>query len=380
LPAALVARLGVQMAQARARPAGPRRLELQGALTVAPDRLFRVGSRFPGEVIELVPLGDTRRPPRVGDRVTIGQLLAVVWSRDLAQKKSELLDALLKLHLDEEHLRRVEEMAARGLVPEATLRQQHATVAADKTAAARAELTLLTWRLPEAEIKAIKDEARRLADPKNRRDLNREKEWARVEVPAPADGIVVEKYVAAGHVVETNTDLYKIADLSELAVVAYAPLEDTPTLMQLLSARQRAWTIRDRTDPEAPAVEGTFERIVTPVADAAGRERVEVRGRVPNSQGRLLPGRSVTATILLPAPAAEVVVPRTALVEEDGGTFVFVQADPEQPVFTQRRVAVMRRGGDLVHLRAGAVRPGERIVTGGAVELQAALDDLRGRR
>ena len=51
---------------------------------------------------------------------------------------------------------------------------------------------------------------------------------------------------------------------------------------------------------------------------------------------------------------------------------------------------VVRRGQDVVHLRSvltpdevrqgfQAVRPGERIVTAGAVELKAALEDLQRR-
>ena len=44
------------------------------------------------------------RPLRHGDKVTVKQLLAVIWSKDLGEKKSELVDALSQLRLDIKYL------------------------------------------------------------------------------------------------------------------------------------------------------------------------------------------------------------------------------------------------------------------------------------
>ena len=67
------------------------------------------------------------------------------------------------------------------------------------------------------------------------------------------------------------------------------------------------------------------------------------------------------------------------------------QPDPEKPVYVPRRVHVVRRGQEVAHVRSPlkpgeeqqgyeALRPGERLVTGGAVELKALLEDLETRR
>jgi hypothetical protein len=64
------------------------------------------------------------------------------------------------------------------------------------------------------------------------------------------------------------------------------------------------------------------------------------------------------------------------------------QPDAKQDIYEQRQLAVVRRGQDVVHIRARlspeqererlqTVRPGERVVTGGAVELKALFDDLK---
>src|SRR5206468_9128358 len=41
---------------------------------------------------------------RFGDFVHKGQLLAVVWSKDLGEKKSELVEGIARLRIDEEKL------------------------------------------------------------------------------------------------------------------------------------------------------------------------------------------------------------------------------------------------------------------------------------
>jgi multidrug efflux pump subunit AcrA (membrane-fusion protein) len=112
---------------------------------------------------------------------------------------------------------------------------------------------------------------------------------------------------------------------------------------------------------------------------------------VANPKGGLLVGQFVTVTITLPVPPGEVAIPAGALVETGKEAIVFIQPDPQKLEYVQRRVAVVRRGRDVVHVRSTlrpeearqglqALRPGERVVTAGAVELQALLADLQEQR
>jgi multidrug efflux pump subunit AcrA (membrane-fusion protein) len=75
-----------------------------------------------------------------------------------------------------------------------------------------------------------------------------------------------------------------------------------------------------------------------------------------------------------------VAVPRTALVEEMGNLFVFVQNNPVS--FEKRSVTVGATDGRYVQLLGGVV-PGERVVSKGGVLLKlsqgaAALDPHAG--
>jgi cobalt-zinc-cadmium efflux system membrane fusion protein len=386
LPAGEVTRLGVRVVEAKAREAPRRRLELTGSLTIDPPRLARIGSRFPGEVIEV-------GAARVGDAVKKGQVLAVVWSRELGEKKSDLLNRMVKLALEKKALARLEELWRSGAGTEASYRAARYAVVVADIAVAAARDRLQAWKVPEDEIKAVEKEAERIIAEKKKDDPEKEKParkgWARVELRAPLDGVLVERSVAVGDVLGGGKAAFTVADLRKLSVVAQVAEADLRALLDL-QARQRGgpipWEVRLAADREAaPLKSDGLERIGYLVDPRTGT--VVVTGQVDNAKGTLRAGQFVKVTVFLPTSPREVVVPAAALVEHGGDTWVFVQGDPRELVFTQRRVVVVRRGRDAAHVRIQAgggtngsgLRAGERVVTEGALELKAELDDLRGQ-
>src|SRR5262249_1604504 len=149
--------LGVRMAEATASRR-PRELPaLTGTLALDTDRLVRVHARFAGEVVTLGTVEgydpesqESSRPPRplrYADPLGKRQLLAVVWSKDLGEKKSELADAVSRLKLDEEILKRA--LRKQEVLPDVFVLNAQRTVDADLIAVARAERTLRSWRLTE---------------------------------------------------------------------------------------------------------------------------------------------------------------------------------------------------------------------------------------
>ena len=120
----------------------PAPLRLEGSLFPDPNRLTHVHTRFPGEVVEIGLIegpsdeperrGElVQRPIRFGDTVHKNQLLAVVWSKDLGEKKSELIDAWSRLFLDQETLKRLDELYKTGAIPERSLREAERNVESD---------------------------------------------------------------------------------------------------------------------------------------------------------------------------------------------------------------------------------------------------------
>jgi membrane fusion protein, heavy metal efflux system len=388
IPPDLIRRLDVRTAQAE-QPSRPRKLPpLQGRLALDNNRWVRARSPFSGEVVAIGSLAAAEVPDsaysvaprtlRPGDRVKKGDLLAVVWSKELGEKKSELVDALSKLRADRQTLIRLEELLREGATSERSVREAERNVEADAVAVRRAEQTLKTWRLSDDEITAIRGEAEKLRGATDR--AARAEEWARVEVRAKQDGVILERNVNVGDLIDPSADLFKIGDLSRLVVWANIYDTDLPQLQELQSQeppRPIPWRVQV---PSRPGLSfgGSLEQIGA-VIDP-NQHTALASGVVDNPGGVLRVGEFVTATVELPPPEGEVEVPAAAVVEDGRESIVFVQPEPQQPRFVRKHVRVARRFHDVVYLKADgaeSVRPGDWVVTAGSLLLRDALEELR---
>jgi membrane fusion protein, heavy metal efflux system len=391
LPTGMLAKLGIQSAEVKPRlMARPWVLQLPGSLAIDPKRLTRVRCRVaPAEVVEIgKPEGeDENRDLRPGDKVRKGQLLASLYSIAAGSKKNDLFDALRQLRLDQDILDRAEK--SRAAVPEVFILNARRNVQADRNAVNRALNTLQIWGVPKEDIAAVYQEAEEISKRKGKPETDekrkaRLKRWSRVELRAADDGEIVERSISHHEIVEdSSSNLFQIARLDRLKVLAQVPEDDLP-LLNALKPEQRRWTIR--TQAGAPAVPGWIES-VSYLIDPEQHTALAT-GFVDNPEGRMRAGQYITASVTLSPPAGELALPAGAVVEEGHQTFVFVQPDAKKFFYEQRRVAVVRRGQDVVHVRSRltpeqarqgfqTVRLGERVVTAGAVELKAILEDLK---
>ena len=121
-------------------------LRLTGTLVLDPNRLSRVHARFAGQIMELgrfeSPIGqEPPRPLRYGDAVKKDQVLAILWSREIGQKKSDLIDAIAKLTFCRTQLEHLSSLEP-GVILASTLLDARRNYEAALIAAARAERTL----------------------------------------------------------------------------------------------------------------------------------------------------------------------------------------------------------------------------------------------
>jgi cobalt-zinc-cadmium efflux system membrane fusion protein len=394
--------LGIGEPSTARLPTRERQLTLQGGTTAFdPTRTFRVRTQFSARVIELRQVNEPPRVPgstfssmreiRAGDPVHKDDVLAVVWSVEVGGKKSDLVDALVQLGLDDQRLKAREKLFLEGGYPEDNLNQTKRDVIVDRNAVDRAERTLRTWNIPDREIQAVHEEAKEILKRKGERDKEKERQWARCELLAPQDGTLVERNVNVQEFVVDNTqNLFTITDLGRLWVIAQAPEDDVAALRGLPVDRRR-WTLRLIGAPPIDAAFDDISYLLDP-----NQHTAPVKGYIDNPGGRLSGGQFVSATINLPAPPDVVEVPLTALAEDGKQSFVFVQPDPQRPYFTLRRVQVAQRFDSLAYVRSRLspeeerltadeeaqgmqprrpLRPGDRILTSGALELRAALED-----
>ena len=381
-------------------PTETRPLVLPGSTALDPSRLVRIRARFaPAEVVAIGQVhlmspttGQSEfRELRPGDRVEKGTTLGVFYSVDVGSKKNDLIDALVQLKLDQDILDRA--LQKQEAVPEVFILNARRNVEADRNAIARALNTLKTWGIPEEDIQAVYDEADQISKRHGARDRSKDEQWPRVVLKAPEDGTIVERNVALHETVVDNTiNLFQIAAVDHMVIVANAPEDELPTLQQLPSHLRR-WTIRTvGAPPEGFA--GSADEI-SYLIDVNQHSAV-VKGHIANPGGQLRAGQFVSAEIKLPPPEDVVEIPVGALVDDGKQCVVFIQPDPTKPEYTLRRVEVTHRFEKTVYVRSRLpqgtpaltseeqeqgllprqpLQPDERVLSTGVLELKKELED-----
>lgn len=379
--------MGLKTADVEASPAKTS-LRLTGWLFIDPARLVHIHARFPGEVISLGASGGegARRPLRVGDHLKAGDSLAVMWCREMGEKKSDLVDALSQLRLDERTLQRLRSIEG-GAVAQRLIEEAERKVEADRIALSRAERTLKSWRLSDEEIARAKKEADHLQRSDTSQGLTPENvaAWAESKIRSPISGTLLEQNVVPGDIVDTSIDLFKLADLTRLGIAANVYEEDLRKI-ERLAPDERRWRLQMKADRDAPQVEGRFE-LISNLVDPT-QHTATIVGWIDNPAGKLRVGQFITATIELPGVRDEVVIPQQAAIEDGPKCFVFVASADAAGPMQRRQVALRRFEHGRAYVRstpddserqAGAepLLVGERVVTSGAVELAGALAALR---
>ncbi|MGO9601642.1 MAG: efflux RND transporter periplasmic adaptor subunit [Isosphaeraceae bacterium] len=429
VPGEVCVSLGIQKGQhdsiaVAQAPSMMRPLVLPGSTAIDPSSLARVRARFaPARVVELGQTWDYSRKSghtefrelRPGDTVSKGQVLGIFHSVDVGSKKNDLLDALVQLELDQKIMDRVE--ANKYAIPEVMYLTQVRAVQGDRNAISRALNNLKLWDIPQDEIDALQAEAKKIGADQNSwsrtpegrwvrgekqatggaGDAEKEKEnpWGRVTLRAPFDGIIIERNVHKDEMVVDNTvNLFQIADVKRLLVIANCQEDALPTL-EALQGAERRWTVRTVGTESATGLSGTIDEIGYLIDP--NQHTAVIKGYVENPGQKIRAGQYVTATVNIPPPPDVVEIPADALVEDGKQSLVFVQPDAASRQYTMRRVQVTHRFDRSVFVRKTPLpkeeqlsareaeegllpkeplRPGERVLLAGAVELKAALLDL----
>jgi cobalt-zinc-cadmium efflux system membrane fusion protein len=364
----------------------PHTLRLTGRLMYDPNELVHVNTRFAGEVIRIGEAPELGRPLRVGDYVRKGQLLAIVWSKEIGEKKSDLVDALSQMALHEALYKSLKALEKTGAISQRAIEEMERLYESDLIQVERYRRTLRSWKIDEAELAEVEQEAKEFhahvtkpgddvhtLQPPSKVDET----WAEIDIKSPLDGVILEKNLTIGDIVDTNDDLFKVADLRRLIVMANLYEDDLPSLLSL-SEDERVWEVRLTANPQAPPITGKIETIGN-VIDPNQHTAV-VQGWIDNSQDQLRVGQFVEAVISLPPRGNQVEIPLGGLIDDGPRKFVMVALDEQLTRLQRREVIVDRRTQQSAYVRGDgplALHEGERVLVRGVLELSGVLDKLR---
>lgn len=145
-------------------------------------------------------------------------------------------------------------------------------------------------------------------------------------IVAPVDGVIAERSVKLGNLVQANQNLFRIVGMNPLQAVLNVPERQ----LGILKAGQAVQLEADALPGQK--FMGTILRIAPVVDPASGTFRVTCQFH--DASATLRPGMFSRIDIVYDQRNDALTVPRSALVEEDGETSVYVvdKAPPAKPV------------------------------------------------
>jgi len=321
----LRSRLGVMAAAAQA--VNPK-LSLPAVVESDPARTAAVLTPLSGRLIAL--------KVALGDRVSRGQVVAVIDSPDLAQAYNDNEKAADSLKLTERNLGRQEAQNKLGVASDKDLDQARS----DHTQAA-AEYTRTQARLKMLGVSATPTPASR-----------------QLSVLAPVGGSVTALSVAPGNMINDPTQpLMTIADLSTVWITAMVPEKDIAGVAKNQDAQVTLAAYPER------QLRGKV-LFLSDVIEPDSR-RGKMRIAFANADYALKP--NMFATVVLSVSARSLVVlPSSALLMNNDRTSVFVATAPW--TFERRAVDAELEEGTSVAIRSG-VAAGEQVLVKGAILL-----------
>jgi RND family efflux transporter MFP subunit len=189
-----------------------------------------------------------------------------------------------------------------------------------------------------------------------------------VMLVAPISGTITHIDVTPGQAVDRTQALLEVEDLNSVWVTANVPEKEFSKVQKGVAVEVSVASLPGQTFPGIVQVVGS--RI-----DPKTRS-IPAQCLIPSAGGRLKPDMFATVRVGVGAAVRAVVVPKTAIVTDDGKSFVFVKSGDE---FEKSEVELGSDQGELVAIRSG-VKSGDVVVFAGGFVLlsEQKKADLKG--
>jgi RND family efflux transporter MFP subunit len=282
---------------------------------------------------------------QLGDRVRRGQVLAKVEDREIveqvraAEAAQEVAKATIRqreadLNVAELNFERSKNLFSRQLLAKQALddAESRYLAAVAQSDLSKAQLSQNDARLQELRINL-----------------------QHTSVTSPVDGFVGKRTVDPGAMVNTNTAIASVVDISRLRLVVNVVERD----LKLVSAGDVAAVEVDAYPGEK--FSGKIAR-VAPVLDPATRT-AQMEVEIPNSDNKLKPGMYARINLTVEERKGALVVPKNAVIDFENKRGVWVPNAERRAQFVPVTLGI--EGADTVEILAG-LKEGDRFVNAGA--------------
>ena len=309
-------------------------LRVAGQIDFDEQALTRIGASVTGRVTQI--------HAQLGNVVSKGDTLALINSSELSGSQLAYLRARSEKELHRRNVERAKTLFNADVISAAELqrRESEYEIASAETRAAQDQLRVLGVSAPAIEQLAATGKIDSVSS-----------------VVAANQGVVVERKISTGQVVQPSDVLFTVADLSRVWAVAQVPEQQISQVK-----------VGQSVSIEVPALEN--EKLVGKLIYVGqtvnpDTRTVLVRTELDNKGGRLKPSM-LAAMLIESAPKPRVMVPITAVVRHEDTDHVFVEESDNRYRLTPVKLAAEQNGQRAV---LEGLKAGMRIVSEGAFHL-----------
>jgi cobalt-zinc-cadmium efflux system membrane fusion protein len=283
----------------------------------------------------------------VGNQVAAGDVLLELHSAQVASAKSHFLSALVERDIRRQAFEREKRLKEQNIAAEKDFLEAQAAHRAAELALNNFRQKLVNLGFTEAEIEQVQVS----------QDTS-----ATLVIRAPFDGTLIERNAVVGEAVKVGEPVFTLADLSNRWLMLSVPSRH-------IASMRRGQRVESRFD-ELPGV-AICGRIIWIDTSVDPRSRmIRARALVTENVDRIKTGLFGKARIITGDAQPATIVPRDAIQRHEGGTFVFVQNEPD--LFSLRRVALGQSNGDSIEVLVG-LQSTDQVVTGGSFIVMSEL-------
>jgi RND family efflux transporter MFP subunit len=282
---------------------------------------------------------------QLGDRVRRGQVLAKVEDREIveqvraAEASQEVAKATIRQREADLNVAKLNFDRSKNLFERQLLAKQALDDAESRYLAAVAQLDLSTAQLS---ANAARLEELRI-------------NLQHTSVASPVDGFVASRTVDPGAMVNTNTAIASVVDISRLRLVVNVVEKD----LRMVSPGDVAEVEVDAYPGEK--FHGKIAR-VAPVLDPATRT-AQMEVEIPNTDNRLKPGMYARINLTVEERKDTLVAPKNAVIDFENKRGVWMPNEENRAKFVAVQLGI--DGGENVEILSG-LKEGDKFVTTGA--------------
>jgi cobalt-zinc-cadmium efflux system membrane fusion protein len=314
-------------------------LAIQGRIQYSPDRYVVISSPMSG-IVRAVH-------GKLGQSVTSEESLLTIESPDIITAYASLTTAEADLRLARRSYHMTTDLYRAKALPKKELEQAENDLNRTEAEYQRSRKKLLALKVPASE----------LDQPEAKRKIT-----SRFELKPSLDGVVVEKKVTVGQLVEANETLYTVANLDILEAIGDIYERDLRLVRPGLPVSIAVESLPDM----------IFHGVVRHVGDVVDptSRTIKIRCDVSNPDHDLKVDVFARIMVELTDQDRVLTVPRKAVIQLADQSFVFVRRAPDE--YERREVQLGMTSGEFVEIREG-LKNGEEIAVTGTLLLEGAL-------